>query len=314
MTRRVSRIGLLVSASLVAVGVAAAAEPVAVKTGPRNEVRPAAGGDWLVWSESRGRRSGTFDVWAQRETTAPVKVNPAGTQGYAGGIDGTKLVYQQVRGRRSDLRIYDLTSRAHRRLPPGFNTRAWEWHPTLSDDWLLFGRGRPFTRSAQMIVLRHLVTGEQRVVDRLRNRKGILTPGQIQGSFAVWMRCNPHPRCRILRYEISTRATTALPVPAGKIVYSPAVDAGGTAYYGRSGRGCGNGVELVKHPVGGLPQVLASLPRGEDLKFPYAATGRARPRPPLEPTIMHVYYDRILCRQNTWDIYRADDIVQPPLP
>ena len=315
MTRCLSRMGLLLAgAALVVVGVAAAANPVAIKTSPRNEVRPAAGGDWLVWSESRAGRSGTFDLWAQRENVAPIRVNPPGTRAYAGGIDGTSLVYQLVRGQRSDLRIYDLARGTHRRVPTGFNTRAWEWHPTLSDVWMLFARGRPFARGVQMIVLRHLVTGEQRVLDRLRNRRGVLAPGQVQGSFAAWMRCNPHPRCRIVRYEITTRATVALPVPAGKVVYGPAVDASGTAYYARSGRGCGNGVELVKHPLGSSPQVLATLPRGEALKFPYAVLARAKPRPPLEPSIVQVYYDRVVCRRNTWDIYRVDDIVQPPLP
>jgi hypothetical protein len=313
MTRFLPRMGsLLAGAALVVVGVAAAANPVAVKTSARNEIRPAAGSEWLVWSESRAGRSGTFDVWAQRENTAPVRVNPPGTQGYAGGIDGTNLVYQLVRARSSDLRIYDLARGTHRRLAPGFNTPAWEWHPTLSGDWMLFARGRPFARGAQMIVLRHLVTGEQRVLDRLRNRRGVLTPGQVQGSFAAWMRCNPHPRCRIVRYEIMTRATVALPVPAGKVVYGAAVDTSGTAYYARSGGGCGNGVELVKHPLGGAPEVLATLPRGEDLKFPFAVLAQAKPRPPLEPTIVRVYYDRIVCRRNTWDVYRVDDVARPP--
>jgi hypothetical protein len=313
MTGCASRIGFfLIGVSLIAVGVAAAVNPVAVKTSARNEIRPAVLGDWLAWSESRAARPRTFDVWAQRGAAAPVKVNIGGTQGYTGGIDGSRLVYQQIRRRQSDLRLYDLIAGKHDVLKAGINTRGWEWHPTVSNDWLLFGRGRPFTRAAQTIVLRNLVTGEQRVLDRLRSRRGILAPGQVQGSFAVWMRCSPHPQCRIMRYEASSRTTVQLPSPAGKIVYSPAVNASGTTYYGRSAQGCGNGVELVKHTIAGPAQVLVSLPAGEDLKFAYATTTRGKP--PRELTITRVYYDRVVCRRNAWDIYRADDIERPPPP
>jgi hypothetical protein len=314
MSRCASRLALVVLGVFVIAAGASAAEPTAVKKGPRNEVRPAGAGEWLVWSESRPGRPGTFDVWAQRGSAEAFRVNSAGTQGYAGGIDGPRLVYQQVRPRRSDLRIYDLLGRRHESLPGGINTRFWEWRPTLSGNWLLFARGRRFTSELQTIVLRNIVTGEQRVLDRLRNRRGSLAPGQVNASFAVWTRCNPNPRCRIKSYNIATRTTVELPAATGRVVYSPAVSANGTTYYARRAGGCGNRVELVKHTVDGTVQVLLSLPNGEDLQFPYATLLRARP--PFELLTTRVYYDRLLCRQSAWDAFRVDDVEKrpPPIP
>jgi hypothetical protein len=310
-----SRVALVMLGALLIAAGAVAAEPTAVKTGPRNEIRPAGAGEWLVWSESRPGRPGTFDVWAQRGAAEPFRVNASGTQAYSGGIDGTRLVYQQVRPRRSDLRLYELVGRRHLRLPAGINTRLWEWRPTTSGDWLLFGRGRRFTSALQTILLRNLVTGEQRVLDRLRSRRGMLAPGQVNGGFAVWVQCNPNPRCRIRSHNIATRATvTLVPPAAGSVVYGPAVSANGTTYYARNRGGCGNRVELVKHTVDGTTQVLLALPNGDDLQFSYATLLRARP--PFELITTRVYYDRRVCRRNSWDAYRVDDAERrpPPLP
>ena len=114
--------GLAVTTS-VAIGASA---PVAVKATPRTEVAPAASGDWFAWSRSRAKRESPFDVYAQQTGHAAFKVNPKRTQAFTGGIDGTTLVYQLIRGRRgesSDLRLYNLATR--RQLPmPASELRA----------------------------------------------------------------------------------------------------------------------------------------------------------------------------------------------
>src|SRR5436190_12287053 len=118
--------------ALAALGVAviasAATSPVPVKAGPRNEVGPAAGDDWLAWSKSREKHARLFDLYAQQTGHAAFRVNPKNTQAYAGGIDATTLVYQLIRGHRadrSDLRLYDLTARRLRPMPAGVNTPGW---------------------------------------------------------------------------------------------------------------------------------------------------------------------------------------------
>lgn len=303
---------------LVATGTAiavASATPTPVKTTTRNEVGPAAGGEWFAWSKSRERATSPFDLFAQRTGSRAFKVNPKGTQAYAGGIDGTKLVYQLLRGQltiRSDLRLFDLSTRRHSALPAGVNTKSWECCGTISGAWLLFSRGRSYSGATQLILLRNLVTGEQRVLDRLRSSKGLLSAGQLNGTFAVWTRCDPYPRCQIIRYDVATASTTPLSITAGKVAYSPSVNPFGTAYYLRSVKGCGKSVELVKQTLTGTPEVLVTFPKGRDGDVTYADTIPARP--PTGPATTRVYFDRTVCTKQTWDIYRVDDVESLPPP
>jgi hypothetical protein len=289
--------------------------PIPVKTSSRSELAPAAGVEWFAWTKSRGNDSGSLlDVWAQRGTAPAFRVNPRNTQGYTGGIDGSRLVYQLIRGAeasRSDLRLFDLATRRHVALPRGVNTTRWECCGTISGDWLLHSRGLVYTRNVQLLILRNLVTGEVRVLDRLQNKNGLLSAGQVSGNYAVWARCSPHPRCQIRRYDIVAGARTILPVPTGKVVYSPSVTATGTAYYIRSNRGCGRYVELVKAPLAGPPAVLLALPNGYDADITYAQL-----RPPRGPTpsVTDVYFDRVRCGRNIWDIFRAEDRESPGPP
>ncbi len=281
----------------------------------RNEVGPAASGDWFAWSKSRQRRTSPFDLFAQHARNRAFKVNPKGTQAYAGGIEGTTLVYQLLRGRfviQSDLRLFDLGTRRRVAVPAGVNTASWECCGTISGNLLLFSRGHSYSRDAQLILLRNLVTGELRVLDRLRNRKGLLSAGQLNGTFAVWTRCNPYPRCQIIRYDVATAAATPLPIAAGKVAYSPAVNPLGTAYYLRSSKGCGKSVELVKQSLTGAPEVLTAFPKGRDGDITYADT--VLPRPPVGAATTHVYFDRTACSKKTWDIYRVDDLETLPPP
>jgi hypothetical protein len=314
--RRIAIVALAVAAlAVTTAAVVAAATPAPVKTSPRNEVAPAAGDDWFAWSQSRRGRPRLFDLFAQQAGHAAFRVNPKGTQAFAGGIDGTTLVYQLIRGRlgeRSDLRLFDLTTRRKGSIPAGINTSKWECCGTLSGGWILFNRGEAYSRDTQLVLLRNLATGEQRVLDVLRNRKGLVTAGQVNGNFVVWRRCNPNPRCQVFRYDLATASATALPVPAGKIAYAPAVNQYGTVYYAQSNRGCGKSVQLVKQPVEGGPGVIASLPPGQDTAVTYAHT--LLTKPPRDLITTRIYYDLVRCKTHKWDIYSVDDIQSIPPP
>jgi hypothetical protein len=306
---------LLGALALAAAGTAIAVNSVTatpVKKTKKNEVGPAADGHWLAWSRSRERGTSPFDLSARRIGSRAFKVNPTGTQAYAGGIDGTRLVYQLVRGQvdtQSDLRLIDLGTRRQSRLPAGVNTKSWECCGTISGNWLFFSRGHSYSGDTQLILLRNLVTGEQRVLDRLRSSNGLLSAGQLNGTFAVWARCNPYPRCQIIRYDLAAGTAAPLPRAPGKVAYSPSVNPLGTAYYLRSIKGCGKSVELVKQTVTGAPEVLAKFPKGRDGDVTYADMEPARSAGP--PTT-HVYFDRTVCRKQTWDIYRVDDVETIP--
>jgi hypothetical protein len=307
---------LLVAVAFAVAGTAIAVNQVTatpVKTTSKNEVGPAADGDWLAWSRSRERVPSPFDLFARHAGNRAFRVNPKGTQAYAGGIDGTRLVYQLFRGGlaiQSDLRLFDLGTRRQSPLPAGVNTKGWECCGTISGNWLFFSRGHSYSLDTQLIILRNLVTGEQRILDRLRNRNGLLSAGQLNGTFAVWARCNPYPRCQIIRYDLATASVTPLPISAGRVAYAPSVTPRGTAYYLRSSKGCGKSVELVKHTLTGAPQVLAKFPKGRDGDVTYADTVRAGP--PAAPLTTHVYFDRTVCSKQTWDIYRVDDVESLP--
>jgi hypothetical protein len=308
-------LGALVAFLIVTAVAPGATAPVRVKGTARNEVGPAASSDWFVWSKSRERRASPFDLFAQHLTDPAFKVNPKGTQAYAGGIDGTKLVYQLLRGRiaiRSDLRLFDLATRKKLTLPGGINTKGWECCATISGNWLLFTRGHSFSRDRQLLLLRNLVTGEQRVLDQLRNKNGVIAAGQLNGSFAVWSRCNPYPRCQVFRYDLGSATTTGFPVPTGKVPYSASVNQYGTTYYFQSNKGCGKSPQMLKQPLDGPPQVIATIPEGRDSDVSYAFS--PTPHPPLRTIATHIYYDLTVCRTHVWDIYRVDDTDSLPPP
>ena len=303
--------GLAVTAT-VAIG---ASTPVPVKATSRNETAPAAGNDWLAWSRSRGNRPTPYDVFAQQTGHPAFKVNPKGTQAFTGGIDGTTLVYQLLRGRtgvRSDLRLYDLATRHQLPMPAGVNSSKWECCATISAGWILYSRGQAYSRGIQLILLRNLTTGEQRVLDAIHDRRGLTSAGQLNGSFAVWRRCDPYPKCEIFRYDLASASTTALPTAPGKLVYAPSVNEYGTVYYVQSGRGCGRSVQLVKQPLDGGAQMIASLPAGRDVDVTFAH--HVITDPPAGVRTTRIYYDVLRCKSKRWDIYSVDDTEALPPP
>jgi hypothetical protein len=312
--RKLTFLTLIAAGAVVAAVALGASTPIPVKTTRHNEVSPSAGGDWVAWSRSRERGVSPFDLFAQHAADPAFRVNRKGTQAYGGGIDGTRLIYQLIRGQfatESDLRLFDLQTRWLTTLPAGVNTKNWECCGTISGDWILFSRGRVYGAGRQLVLLRNLVTGEQRVLDKMRNKNGLLSAGQVSGSYAVWARCDPYPYCVVYRYDLATASATALPTESGKVAYSPSVNRYGTVYFIRSTRGCGRSVELIKQPLVGLPEVLAALPKGRDVDVTYAST--LPPEPPAGPTTQ-IYYDTVICRRQTWDIYRVDDVVSAPPP
>ncbi|HEV8602208.1 MAG TPA: hypothetical protein VGQ68_02310 [Gaiellaceae bacterium] len=282
--------------------------PVPVKNGPADEFAPAASSEYLVWAQSP-HNSTRSTVWAQHIAEAPFRVSPRSVRAYPGGIDGTRLVYQRVRGEQSNLAFFDLATRRQTSAPAGVNTRQWEWDPSISGDWLLFGRT---TRTTESILLWNLTTRRRIKLSSIRTGRGRrLTPGYVNGNFAVWERCGTGRVCDVYRYDITLGTKKAVPSIPGKQDYAPSVTADGTVYYGRSGRGCGASVQLVKSPLTGAEEVLYSLPQGEDFATTYPVTV---PSPPSGLQTTSIYFDRIVCREEAWDIYRLDDVTPLPPP
>ena len=82
----------------------------------------------------------------------------------------------------------------------------------------------------------------------------------------------------------------------------------------QSNRGCGKSVQVMKQRLTGLPELLASLPRGRDVDVAYAQV--VSPKPPREIVTTRIYFDQVTCgKRQKWDIYRVNDTEQlPPDP
>ena len=266
-----------------------------------NEENPAAAGAYFAYSQNSRKRPRRYDAYVRSGRGPPIKVNAPRTQGWIGGISGTTLVYQQVpRNGHSDLKFFDLATRK-RSDAAGFNTRGWEWHPSISGDWVLVGRSSP---DVDYMILRSVSTGRQVVLDKRAEADSSfdLAPGEVNGNYAAWTKCE-NGTCAAYRYAIAEALTTPLPPPAGKAHYAASVDGSGTVYVGRSGNGCGNGAEIWRYPLVGVPSLLLKLPRGQDFRFTYATTASTG--------ATEVYYDRVICRRKAWDVYKVVDSSGP---
>ena len=124
-----------------------------------------------------------------------------------GGIDYPLVAYQRFQNGRGDIELYDLSTGTHPPVPAGVNTRKYEWHPSISGDWLLFGRA---DRRLTSIVLHNMTTGEERVLDRGKVRRLYLQPDRVNGNWATYTRCR-RTICNVVRYDIATKTKTTLP-------------------------------------------------------------------------------------------------------
>ena len=293
-----------VAAGVVVVGLVCAATawatlltPESVVTAKGRQIRPSAalGGRYLAYSQSRPGYFEAFDVYVKPAGRRRFKVNARG-QGFAGGIDGTTLIWQSVLSGQSDLRLFDLASHA-RSVPHGVNTRRFEFWPTISGDWILYGQSwRRF--SNWRVILHNTTSSETRILDERVNRPHTrLSPGQVNGDYATWESVNDRTLVlNVFRYQISTATTTKLPRPTGKLQYYPSVAPDGTVFYVRSGLGCGHTV--LREYAGGVDTPLARLPRGYDVFSNTFAVDEGG-------GVTSVYFDRVQCSTGKSHIYKV---------
>jgi hypothetical protein len=210
---------LITAFSFVLPSASAAPVPTGVKTTARTEIQPAAGQDAFAWSKDSRRRPFRFDLFVKPDGSPSFKVNPRGTQAFAGNIERSTVVYhQRSRRRKSDIKFLDLVTRA-RSEPPGVNTNGnYESQGSLSGDWLLFWRQRRRTNSTQKILLRNLVTEEQRLLATGRSPRKWTQPGRVSGNFATYVKCRNPSFCNVFRYDIEADETTMIPNPSHRVL------------------------------------------------------------------------------------------------
>ena len=274
-------------------GAGVAPVPVPVKTSALNEQTVAANADSVLWAQSGAVSPNHYNVWAQTGAAAPVRLNPPGTRGFAGGIDGTTAVFQQIDTRQSDLVLWDLNENTPSPPPTGVNTARWEWAPSLSGTHYLFGRVGPVL---QRVVLFDTSDSSTIVLAQSSSKRHLLSPGQVNGNYATWTNCGPLT-CNSYVYDIAGATTTRVPNPLGKPTYSAAVSDDGTIFVVRSGFACGRNVRILKWAIGDpSPTTLVSEPANFDVNDTFEFTDLS--------SVKSVYYDRVDCRTDTWDVFK----------
>ena len=270
-----------------------------------DESSPAGGRGWIAWT--RGSTPGPVIVLAlgrvlvrRTGSRATEEVGPPGVVGASGGGDARTLAIQQVRRGRSDLKLYDLGTRALRDPPRGVNTRQWEWRGEIYGRWLLFGRV-DFGLGLYRVVLHDLATGDERVIAAVSGHGAYAEPGQLNGRIAVWAAC-PDNACTIYRLRIGDRVPVRVAAKLyGRADYAASVTRRGVVYYAEGGLGCGRQVRIMVAAPGRAPRTLVALPPGYDLRFTTALDeGRGT----------RILYDRVRCSTRRSDVYEVDD---PPL-
>jgi hypothetical protein len=307
------RRGLLLTAVIAA---ALAAVPVAlallaetpVAATARNEFKPAAGFDssgneLMSYSRSQSGHPNRYDAILKRVSTGgttTIKLNARG-RGYGGGVDSPRVVYQQVVNGNSNVLIYNIddTTRA---APPGVNTSKWEWQPTISGDWVLFGRA-DLSGPTERVMLHNLASLEDRQLTRIDRRAYAAIPGQVAGNWAVYVRCAPV--CNVIRYDILNNTRTVLQKPVTsppRYQYAAGVTSAGVVYVARSGPKCGSNAKIVRYfgvsdPATGTR--VAALPTGIDIFNIFARDNG--------DGTTDVFYDRVSCSAGHWNVYKVTD-------
>jgi len=288
-----------VVAVLTATTAAASSAPIPVVGGSGDNSGPVAAGAWFAWMHSATPNplppASHTDVLVRHDGGRPWQANPRGTYAQTGGIAGRTLVLQLIRGGTSKLAEVDLRTRRLTPVPIETGTSTWLWRPSLSGAWLLYGR-IDYATGTYSIVLVNRATGTRRTIDAVDGHAAYAAPGQVNGRYAVWIRC-PDNHCRAYRYDIRTGRRSAMPLLGGYAYsqFGPSVTRDGIVYYGNM-RECGD-VRLVRWRHGSVKTILR-FPPHTAFVYSYAEDGP-------DPTI---YYDRVGCgRDDLSSVYRTVD-------
>jgi hypothetical protein len=242
-----------------------------VLTTPASEEGPAAGAGWLAWMQSAGvnpdpPRSATV-VYVRRGSRR-IRVNPPGTYAETGGFQGGRLVLQIIRGGRSRLAFYNLSTGTLSDLPRYVNDGAWLWRPDLDRSRILYGAIVPGTKTALSYEIRlaDLAHHRVKVLERLDAHAVYSAPGQLSGDWATWLSC-PDNNCRVRRERLSSGRVDGPPYDLSHPQVGPAVDLRGEVYYGRAKGFCGD--FQIRRWNGRRDTRVLHLPKGYGFQYAY---------------------------------------------
>ncbi len=154
-----------------------------VITTKADEFNPAATDTYIAWNVYTHRH---YVVYAKQFGGSRFRVNPSGTEGWVGSIEGTTLIYQQwipSKGT-SDIFSYDLVAKTKTKIGKPVSTGGWDYDPTGSGDWVMYAR---YYRNAdRKIFLYNTNTHDLRRLASTSGRRFLLRSSQVNGNYAVW--------------------------------------------------------------------------------------------------------------------------------
>ena len=231
-----------------------------IRTSPAGEFQVSKSEGYLAWSQNTRRRPNHYDVFVKPDGATRFKVNPRGTNGTMGSLDGSRLIFQQWTRFRSNLKLMDLATR--RVTGVRVNTKHWEFWPRLDGNRVLFARRMNRTGRQRLILANLSARGSRRLVSV--GERAYLFPGQINGDFVVWSQIRPGRAARVKRFQISTGTTVTVPND-GLHNWGPSVTDQGTVYFGRSGTRCGRRTGLYRWEPGTEAVQVVDFPDGIDM-------------------------------------------------
>lgn len=304
--RRASTAIVLASAMLLTGAANAAVRSEKVVGGPGNQFWPSSNGQHVAFGELRHRR---FDVYVSRlGRTTRTRINANDEQAVLGTlVEGTdQVVFQQYRRHRSDLYVYDISSRRRWLVPTPVRSDKWEFWPAASRELILFLRYFGGRREHRELLLYDRLGGDVRVLIGNTGGKTIF-PGFAGTRYVAWTTCGAET-CSIWYFDTQTDTMEKLPLPDGKAHYAPAIDeAAGAIYFVQSSaNGCGRNVTLRRSTIGSASTTaLATFPRTMDTGWTLGLTLN-------EGTgYQDLYYQRYDCGRKSGDVFRFVSVDAP---
>jgi hypothetical protein len=249
-------------------GAALAATPVKVRDADRlKEWGGSAIDGWFAWEANTRAHPRVFKVYVQPDGGTKQRVALAGTTRspslIASGHRAGQVVFQALGLHKGDIRFYDPVAEQVLRAPRTINTAKHEEYPEADGDYLTFDR---YDSSRWNTIIYRFSTKTSIVIGHR------MIAGQLNGDYAVYMRCAAST-CDVQRYRISAGRFTTMPAAAsGRANYWPAVMADGTVYYVQGSRNrCGRNTRILRFHAGAVTTV-AKVPDGTELAAMEART------------------------------------------
>jgi hypothetical protein len=287
-------------------GSAATAGVVATKVegGAGDQILGQRNTDWGVWTSNTRDHPRAYNAYGRMIGSPRFRINPAGSQGFAGTLlgDTSQAIYQKIDRGSSNIYLYDLDAKQQTSPGAGVNTDLWEWQPSVSDGFVLFGRNSFRTRSSPWkVMLFDRTTHTFKTLDSVTYRCGCIYPGQVTDQYATWTKCTA--ACQVWVYDIGAQQAARVPNPSTQYQYWPGVSESTGDIYFVGADDCGSGTQILRwNPTQkGGPGVVYTLPQGFNVSVSLRVTDDGGGHQDL-------YFDRQVCGGHFYaDIYTLAD-------